>query len=70
MPRSKPQDTRRKLYSALKHIYRAVDRIYEVLPWDLNTKDWDESYLELVAYANQMMTIYYRIYSVLNPDEE
>jgi len=69
MPRSKPQDTRRKLNSAMNHIVKAVSNIYDILPVDMDVHDWDERYLELLKTNIQLMELHHRIDSILNPEK-
>jgi len=69
MPRSKPQDTRRKLNSAMNHILKAVTHIYDILPVDMHVEDWDERYLKLLRINIQLMDMYHLVDGILNPEK-
>lgn len=53
MPRSKPQDTRRRLASAQKHISTASMLIKECLPTQAPIEEWEARYqfLGIIALA-------------------
>jgi len=70
MPRSKPQDTRRKLNMALNHITKAVANIYDILPVDMDVEEWDERYLELLRVNIQLMEMSHVVDAILHPKEE
>jgi len=70
MPRSKPQNTRRKLESAMNHIDKAIKHIYDVLPFGVDIKDWDERYVKLVQMNTRLIGVYDCIFSMLFPEGE
>jgi len=70
MPRSKPQNTRRKLQSAVKHIDKAVNYIYDILPFGVDVKEWDERYVTLLNVSMRLIGAHDYIESLLNPEKE
>jgi len=69
MPRSKPQNTRRKLESAIKHIDKAVNYIYNILPLDVYVGEWDERYQTLLRMNIRLIGVRDYIESLLNPEK-
>jgi len=54
MPRSKPQETRRRLRSAVKHADKAVQQLAYIMPFEDDYENWDSNYKHLMEYAIYM----------------
>jgi len=51
LPRSKPQDTRRRLRSAVNHVDKAIQQLAFILPLSEEYKNWDEKYQTLMEFV-------------------
>jgi len=51
LPRSKPQETRRRLRSAVKHADKAVKQLAYIMPLEIEYEEWDEKYKDLLNFV-------------------
>ncbi|GEM_PF-6763304 len=68
MPRSKPQNTRRRLESAANHIRKAIVYIHDILPKGEDVRQWDERYQRLLLMCVRLIGVCDYIDSLLYPE--
>lgn len=67
MPRTVGQNNRRKLGFASNLIRRAVKNIVDILPWELETGDWDEKFRMLSIHAATLLDIAEYLDNLITP---
>jgi len=70
MPRSRPQDTRRHLFSAAKAANKVRANVEKVLPWEMPFEEWDNRYKAIWAFYSDCWEFVRFVDDLLNPEGE